>query len=55
LQVITLEAPTLKDNKTNSESKSRAMEKPSPTAVPEFACILSLYAGELAETESNRS
>ena len=30
------------------------MEKPSPVAVPELACTLSLYAGELAETESNR-
>jgi hypothetical protein len=55
LQVITPESPSLIDNQINSGSKASDDGEALPPAVPEFACNLSLYAGELAETETNRS
>jgi hypothetical protein len=55
LQVISVELLNLIDNLRNSGSKAPGDEEALPPAVPDFACILSLWAGDLAETESNRS
>jgi hypothetical protein len=54
LQVITPELLNLIDNQRNSGNRAPGDREALPPAVPEFACISSVYADDLAETESNR-